>query len=547
MKQGQVSALSTKLESLKKKMQELKASSLARDVLFATERAKTAKLEAMLVQYENHFEACKFSLNDKEKTMSELKSSNRILENFRSVLHHRVENLEVAKAPMRDHMSMLETTIHDMQTELADEYQMKAMIQQDVEHKDSKIKVLLHEVKMLRQNMLKKEYAMSEMIRELTRIAQMGNAKDIEAAVKDAYKQFVIGEPSAKKPSKLATPISLSHVASPDKDASKSPGKRHPKEASVTPSKTAAATSSSQQKSKQLADSTSGHDGIDEDLGYDSKHAVDEANRQMEHMSKTITTLRTALENTNIKADRIRRDAVAEGSMLIEECNKLRKENKQLLMRIRELEHQIFAQSQREAARSPMVSTRNGQKRASSPVVMPSEARAENAESPCKLAPLSIGMGPHKQAVRASTPGQSPLKRQNHSTSPLPFAKLEMERARRVGANGKDNDLQEIIQRQKKDIQRLQMQVQLLLSDEKPTGKPIGQKLLETGCIIDLMHGLAGGEPVQSVQELNDTPARARSATGRTGTLRSLNLQSKPQPHASSPTLHGESSSSDLM
>ncbi|POM62153.1 WD domain containing hypothetical protein, partial [Phytophthora palmivora] len=215
VKQGQVSAANTKLESLRKKMQELKASSHARDVLLSTERSKVTRLESTLANYERHFDVCRSSSHDKEKAINGLKSENRVLENFRSVLSHRIDGLETEQAPMQDHLHSLESKISEMQNELADEYRLKAELQQDMQNKDAKIRTLLHEVKTLRQSSLKKEYSVGEMTREFTRLAQLTNYKDLENAVKAAYKVYVMGETLHKKPP--PSPLSGGGIYSPAK------------------------------------------------------------------------------------------------------------------------------------------------------------------------------------------------------------------------------------------------------------------------------------------------------------------------------------------
>ncbi|POM74209.1 WD domain containing hypothetical protein, partial [Phytophthora palmivora] len=324
VKQGQVSAANTKLESLRKKMQELKASSHARDVLLSTERSKVTRLEATLANYERHFDVCRSSSHDKEKAINGLKSENRVLENFRSVLSHRIDGLETEQAPMQDHLHSLESKISEMQNELADEYRLKAELQQDMQNKDAKIRTLLHEVKTLRQSSLKKEYSVGEMTREFTRLAQLTNYKDLENAVKAAYKVYVMGETLHKKPP--PSPLSGGGIYSPAK----------PVNTKVT---------NVQQKQQQppAASPTNKASIIsDEALGYDCKQSVDESVKQMEYMSRTIQTLRTALDHAKTQADRARRDSVAEGSMLIDECNRLRKENKMLQVQIRDLKRSLF-------------------------------------------------------------------------------------------------------------------------------------------------------------------------------------------------------------
>ncbi|TYZ66450.1 hypothetical protein PybrP1_010698, partial [[Pythium] brassicae (nom. inval.)] len=537
IKQGQVSASNTKLESLKKKIQELKASSHARDVLFATERAKTAKLEATLSHYEKHFETCTVSLADKDKAIQGLKSSNRVLENFRSVLHHRIDNLEVEKAPMQAHLHGLEAHIAEMQTELFDEFKAKAAAGKDGANKDAKIKMLLHEVKMLRQSTLKKEYAVSEMTRELTRLAQITNLKDMEAAVKDAYKAFVVGELVHKKPPRavalLVTPSRADEGGRGDSSHdSRSVSKLHtvaqaPSEwgspatrggaasslsrATTAPSPVKGAISKHetpqhglQQRRGGLASSSttapardSNSNAADEALGYDCKQAVDESVKQMEYMSRTVQTLRNALESTKIKADRVRRDAVAEGSVLIDECNKLRKENKRLHSKIRELEHAIGSSTG--GLRSPPLpgnsngSTGGGagtpmkelQTSLSCPELLEplqlspecGSAHEPNSAGVKLLLPLSTTplRKPGKQPGPSPLP-RSPLPRGTTSAlssrhggagnNVLPFARLQLEREKRSGHATKIDGMAQLVERQRKEIQRLQNQVQLLLAEE---------------------------------------------------------------------------------
>jgi hypothetical protein len=499
IKQGQLSAVNTKLEAMKKKMQELKASSLARDVLLATERAKVGKLETTVATFEEHFETCKLALGDKEKSIAGLQSSNRVLESFRSVLSHRIDNLEKQKAPIEGHMTQLESHISEMQTEMADEYKMKADIQQDMEAKEAKVRLLLNEVKMLRQSSLKKEYSMSEMTREFARLVQISNLKDLASAVKDAYRAFVIGEAVHKKPLKS---VGLSTQDPPDRESQPSVGKRSqqivasPKKAvavasspakgkrggereraTTAPSPSRKCQEDRQQREQEPAAAT------DEALGYDTKQTVNESVKQMEYMSRTITTLRTALDNANVKADRIRRDSVAEGSQLIEECNKLRKDNKMLLLKIRDLERSqngLGSTSQPSPSSSrPMSSS------LSSPQIPTRAAESEplmidtaSINSACKLLPLSSATTSNRKgSTGMGLPSPSPTRKGNRNA--LPFARIEMERDLRTGRLAKVEELSAVVDRQKREIHRLQTQVQLLLSEE-----PLGEH-----CISLILRG----------------------------------------------------------
>ncbi|GMF09271.1 unnamed protein product [Phytophthora lilii] len=531
VKQGQVSAANTKLESLRKKMQELKASSHARDVLLSTERAKLARLEATLANYERHFEVCRSSSHEKERAINGLKSENRVLENFRSVLSHRIDGLETEQAPMHKHLSSLESKISEMQNELADEFRAKAEAQQEMENKDAKIRTLLHEVKALRQSSLKKEYSVGEMTREFTRLAQLTNYKDLESAVKDAYKVYVMGETLHKKPPRAilpgnSTPTSSTVPSSPGGGGFYSPAKT----IMTLHNKAASAHQKQQQQAPTSATPTSVVSAVsDEALGYDCKQSVDESVKQMEYMSRTIQTLRTALDHAKTQADRVRRDSVAEGSMLIDECNRLRKENKLLQVQIRDLKRSLYIaggasnsdssasdSSRALQALSPSQLSRSSPQllsRPSSPSQPPlldlTLDVTSSSSGPVSLAPLHTGRAtPSKQQRRQRTPSSSPSPSRNNST--LPFGR--MERGRHSAARA--DELANVVEKQKRDIQRLQTQVQLLLSGAADA--PLVQHYAGATRMLPL-------SPPTSSQSLTSLDgARGAMAVSRIGTLRPL-------------------------
>ncbi|KAL4159948.1 hypothetical protein PRNP1_000520 [Phytophthora ramorum] len=536
VKQGQVSAANTKLESLRKKMQELKASSHARDVLLATERAKLAKLEATLANYEKHFEVCRSSSHEKERAINGLKSENRVLENFRSVLSHRIDGLETEQAPMHEHLHSLEKKISEMQNELADEFRAKAEAQQEMENKDAKIRTLLHEVKTLRQTSLKKEYSVGEMTREFTRLAQLTNYKDLESAVKDAYKIFVMGETLHKKPPRAivtaSSPAASTTVPpSPGGGGFYSPAKNLITQAASAPQK-------QQQPSSSGAPASSVSVVSDEALGYDCKQSVDESVKQMEYMSRTIQTLRTALDHAKTQADRVRRDSVAEGSMLIDECNRLRKENKVLQIQIRDLKRALYvagaatsisdAEPRSLQVLSPSQLTRSSPQlhpRPSSPLQSPqldlSLDVSAGSGGLVSLAPLHNGRAtPSKQQRRQRTPsGPSPSR--NNSTL-VPFARTERGRHNAARAD----ELAAVVQKQKRDIQRLQSQVQLLLSGA--VDAPLSLPFTGPARMIPL-------SPSSSSQALTSPDdSRSSMAVSRIGTLRPLTSTSTSAPLQSS-------------
>ncbi|KAE9327149.1 hypothetical protein PF001_g2071 [Phytophthora fragariae] len=553
VKQGQVSAANTKLESLRKKMQELKASSHARDVLLSTERAKLARLETTLANYERHFEVCRSSSHEKERAINGLKSENRVLENFRSVLSHRIDGLETEQVPMQDHLHALESKISEMQNELADEFRAKAEAQQEMENKDAKIRTLLHEVKTLRQSSLKKEYSVGEMTREFSRLAQFTNYKDLESAVKDAYKIYVMGETLHKKPPRAI--LSGNNTPGNTTTTPSSPGGG----GFYSPAKTATTlhTKATSAHQKQRVSTTAATPKSvasvvsDEALGYDCKQSVDESVKQMEYMSRTIQTLRTALDHAKTQADRVRRDSVAEGSMLIDECNRLRKENKLLQIQIRDLKRSLyiagggassgdgergtgFDSSRALQLLSPPQLSRSSPQLHTRPS-SPSQAPQLNltldvtsgSSGPVSLAPLHTGRAtPSKQQRRQRTPSSSPSAMRSNSPL-LPFGRLE--RGRHSAARA--DELASVVEKQKRDILRLQTQVQLLLSGAADA--PLVQHYAGATRMMPL-------SPSTSSQSLASLEAsRGGMSVSRIGTLRPLPTAQTSAPLQSSFVLAG--------
>ncbi|CEG48844.1 WD40/YVTN repeat-like-containing domain [Plasmopara halstedii] len=435
VKQGQVSAANTKLESLRKKLQEQKALSHARDVLLTTEQAKLVRLEETLTNYEQHFEGCRAQSHDKDRTIDDLRSDNRVLTSFRSVLSHRIDGLETKQAPLQKHLRLMEGKISEIQHELADEFLSKSDNRKEMETKDSKLRTSLHEVKMLRQDLMQKNYCVGAMKREFTRLAQITNYKDLESAVKDAYKVHVMGEILQKK-------------MSPKTFISK------------------AAKSPQNQQSPITGTSVS-----DDALGFDCKQSVDESAKQLEYMSRTIQTLRTALDHAKTQTDRVRRESVVEGNTLIDECNRLRIEKKELQTEICDLKHTLyltggfssFGERLTESDASKLqLSHSSPELRLTSLSHSPQLGHSSTRDHSASVENLQSGRAtPSKQERLQRTPTCASSVYPNHSNRRLlPFKRVE--RIRQNAAHA--DNLLITIEKQKRDIQRLQKQIQLLLS-----------------------------------------------------------------------------------
>ncbi|OQR99885.1 WD domain-containing protein [Achlya hypogyna] len=394
IKETQITGKTSKIDSLKKKIQELKANASARDILLSTERAKTAKLETALANYEKYFDSLQKNIDDKERSVQSLKATNHVLESFRFVLDNRVEELQNEKAPMQKLISGLEAHIHDVQDEMVDEFHEKDVMVETLAARDIKIKALSNEVNALRLQTRKKESTIGAMTREFARIVLISNPKELERAVKDAYIVYVKGEaPKSKKYHATSSILS-------------SPGK------GVSPS-------TSLLEAPLLAD--------------DNKEVVQETCKQLTYMHRSVATLKNALQHAKAEAEHHHRDAITEGNILLQDMNQLRKKNKTLELRVKELESALYLAERakkKRAVQTPPAAKLSPLQRTASATALPSPGR------------LVVG-------------------------SVLPFAAIEREKElHKVASAAAVHDYQLKIEAQHREIQRLKTQVQLLLEHE---------------------------------------------------------------------------------
>ncbi|KAG9413957.1 Cilia- and flagella-associated protein 57 [Aphanomyces cochlioides] len=398
IKETQITGKNSKIDSLKKKIQELKAHSSARDILLSTEKAKTAKLEAALANYEKHIEGLQQSIDEKEKSVQELKATNRVLESFRFVLNTRVEELQSEKSPMQKLISGLESRIHDVQEEMVQEFHQKDLAEETLASKDIKIKALTNEVNALRLITRKKESIIGAMSREFARIVLITNPKELERAVKDAYIVFVKGEaPKAKRTSSVL----------PKHD-----------QASTVP--------------------TAG-------LSDDNREVVQEACKQMQFMHRSVATLKNALHHAKSEAEHRHREAITEGNILLQDMNALRKRNKVLELKVKEMESALYLANQ------------NNEKRLKKKQEAKQQSLPTGLLSPLQKSASLSTLSPTQRVVVGSV---------------LPFRAVESSKeSTRQPSAATVQDYRNHIDNQKKDIQRLKGQVQLLLESQASVGR----------------------------------------------------------------------------
>ncbi|RHY47983.1 hypothetical protein DYB30_009635 [Aphanomyces astaci] len=428
IKETQITGKNSKIDSLKKKIQELKANASARDILLSTEKAKTVKLETALANYERHFDGLQGSIDEKEKAVQGLKASNRVLESFRFVLDHRVEELQNEKSPMQKLISGLESHIHDVQEEMVDQFHQKDLVKQPnvvsmsrsrlgvfrgygaeetLASKEIKIKALTNEVNALRLITRKKESEIGAMSREFARIVLISNPKELERAVKEAYIVYVKGE----APKDKRTRSILSSSSKGDDDP------HHQSHAALA--------------------------GLG---GDDNREVVQEACKQMQFMHRSVSTLKNALHHAKAEADHRHREAVTEGNILLQDMNHLRKANKTLELKVKEMESALYLATQ----------SHDGKKKSK----LPQQQLNVDAK------PGGSFLSPLKKSASAALTAQRLV-----VGSVLPFRAIEQAKdASRVINAATALEYRQQIDAQRKEIQRLKTQVGLLLNENATNG-----------------------------------------------------------------------------
>ena len=208
-----VQTKNTKLDQLKKKLSELASSAKSRQALLIHERKERLKLQDTIEHYKKNLLEREEALAEKEKTILELRSTTRTLENFRFVLDHRLQQLSAERGPITQHIEGLEQHIRTMYEELVEEFETKKEESMKVEAKDLRISAYMHEVQGLRSDNRQKDIYIATFRRELENVISAFGKKELETAVKILYRKFVRGEVIRDEGNKTGAKKSQDHPA----------------------------------------------------------------------------------------------------------------------------------------------------------------------------------------------------------------------------------------------------------------------------------------------------------------------------------------------
>jgi len=327
--QAVVQEMRTKREQEDVIMSNLKKKGHQHEKEYGKEKARRVKLEETLKHVELHLKEREDALGDKEKTILQLRSTNRTLDNFRYVLDHRLQQLMKERGPISKHIEGLEKHVRSMYDELVVEFQKKKDSSRMLEQKELKIKTLTKEITSSRNTSRGLERELTAIKREITAMVGTTQVKELDSIVKDAYRKFVRGE----------------------KDLGGGRGgTRRSSNASSTRSgakKTGVVTgefASGDDDGLYGVGGGGGDGGGAKQLSMDEIELAEkamEAQRQTQWVQKTAKDLKRRLRVEEAASDRNQRNKLAENTALVGECNQLRRENAMLRREKEVMTHEI--------------------------------------------------------------------------------------------------------------------------------------------------------------------------------------------------------------
>ena len=342
-----VQTKNTKLDQLKKKLTELANAAKTRHAVLMHERKERQKLQDTIEHYKKNLLEREEALAEKEKTILELRSTTRTLENFRFVLDHRLQQLSAERGPITQHIEGLEQHIRTMYEELVDEFENKREESMKAETKDLRIASFTHEVSLLRQDNRQKDIFIATFRRELENVVGAFGQKELEAAVKQLYRKYVKGENIKMdiRPVGAAGPKEGSVVqyllGNDDSD----------NESDVGGFSVEGGMGGGTFKGAGGGGGGSGGRGknmkkaIIQEIETELIESAKESQRQRQFVERSAENLKHRLHSTRTEAARINRTRLNENSHLIFECNELRKELKQMQRKL-DIANQIILDSQ---------------------------------------------------------------------------------------------------------------------------------------------------------------------------------------------------------
>ena len=312
-------------EKLQAKMEEVQEVAKVREQEYLSLKKSYYDLQDMLRMQERQLDERDVALQQKERTILGLRSKHSTLENFKYVLNHRIQMLSKEKGPVAEHIDALEKHIRDMYEELVKEFHMKKLNTRALDDSQMKMKGLQTDIRGLTASVRSKEREIKAFQHQLTTIINYIDPKDYEDSMNDLYRTFVKKEKGkGRRKSKKTSSSEEKSSSKTEDDDDESNGN-----------------DGSNNQGNNNSGSKRGNGGSMGGAPGEAQAAVNEANRQRDYMEKTVHTLKKTLKLAGKKMQRKSKMSMEENSLLISECNSLRRETTLQKRKIEELKSEV--------------------------------------------------------------------------------------------------------------------------------------------------------------------------------------------------------------
>ncbi len=192
--QNQLNQESNKRNKLNSRISEMKASKREDEKKMDALRNEIDDLRIELRRTEKSLEERDATLSDKEQIIAKLRKQNQTLEHFRFVLDHRIAKLEAEKGPVNAEIENLRKATDARDSEFAVEFHAKKERSKEVHALHDRAETLTNEIKLLRGQVREKRLAMVSLYDDLESVCKIPNAKEVTAEVKKLVKSLRASE-----------------------------------------------------------------------------------------------------------------------------------------------------------------------------------------------------------------------------------------------------------------------------------------------------------------------------------------------------------------
>ena len=185
-----------KLEQMKTKMLEMQIFAKQKTSALDDLEQDRQRLQIMVDSNKKRSMEYEHALIEKDKQVSELSNSNKILETFKSVLNHNLTELSTERGPMNEYIADLKTYIASIYEELVEEFELKKVEKELADKREKKILDLGVELTRFRAEAKKNQQLTQSFMRDLSNVFSSisVDAKGLEDEVRKLYKRYVKNE-----------------------------------------------------------------------------------------------------------------------------------------------------------------------------------------------------------------------------------------------------------------------------------------------------------------------------------------------------------------